>query len=111
MSEEEIIEELKVFGEQEKKYKYGQAILGLLDLYQKEKLRNDELKEINKTLSDTVIEWVNGERTSIHHIRKDKIKAKIEEVNKRENVSIADVFESMKEYAIQVLQELLEEEE
>lgn len=43
------------------------------------------------------------------YIPKSKIKEKIEEVNKRENVSIVDVFESMKEYAIQVLQELLEE--
>ena len=41
----------------------------------------------------------------------EKIKAKIEELNKRENVGIADIFEDMKEYAIQVLQELLKEGE
>ena len=40
----------------------------------------EELKEINEEIGKALDEWINGERTSIFHIHKDKIKAKIEEV-------------------------------
>ena len=40
----------------------------------------------------------------------DKIKAKIEEVDKDENASIPDIIEYAKEYATQKLQSLLEKE-
>ena len=44
------------------------------------------------------------------YISKDKIKAKIEELDKDENASIPDFIEYAKEYATQKLQSLLEKE-
>ena len=61
----------------------------------------EELKEINRCLHDSAENYI--------HI--DKIKAKIEEVDKDENVSISDFMEYAKEYAKQKLQSLLEEKE
>lgn len=101
MNEKEIIDELKVFGEQEKKYKYGKVILGLLDLYQKEKEKNKELEERNTDLllklemkkvlfirKDKVTKkllselYIRKDELEKDYISKDKIKAKIEEIDK-----------------------------
>ena len=64
----------------------------------------EELKEKNKFLN-----WY-FENQKDNFVHKDKIKAKIEEVDKDENASIPDIIEYAKEYATQKLQELLEKE-
>lgn len=115
MSEEEIIEELKVLIGLEEfnklTYKENRAIQGLLDLYQKEKEKNKEIQNINfrvnknllevaeqleqekkknKELEDTLKHTQNSwyEDTKIienykqNYISKDKIREKIEELQK-----------------------------
>ena len=56
------------------------------DLYEANN-RINELKEINKEIGEALDEWNNGERTSIFHVHKDKIKAKIgERMQKNNNI-------------------------
>lgn len=64
----------------------------------------EELKESKEEMGKVLDEWINGERTSIFHIHKDKIKAKIEEIKKsKENIYFEEHLES-------ILQSLLEKE-
>lgn len=81
--------------------------------YQKLKRENQRL-ELEANIEEYVkalTEWVNGERVSIHCVHKDKIKAKIEEIDKilERNLlvdSLRDYFDAQKE----VLHSLLEKE-
>lgn len=76
--------------------------------------RYNQLKDKNKKLQDKAKELIfeKQELTSalLDSTPKDKIKAKIEEVDKDENASIPDFIEYAKEYATQKLQSLLEKE-
>ncbi len=56
---------------------YFDALDTILNLIEKQ---SKEIEELNEALD----EWINGERTSMFHIHKDKIKAKIEELDKEE---------------------------
>ena len=55
----------------------------LIDIIEKQQKEIEELKEVNEEIGKALEEWINGERTSIFHIHKDKIKAKIEEYKKQ----------------------------
>lgn len=73
----------------------------------KEKEKNKELEKQNMLFS------LNGSNIRLEqyvkekYISKDKIREKIEEVKSLENVSIADMLESEKEFCIDILEELL----
>lgn len=120
MSEEEIINIIENFLNYNiEKYLSGNevcAITNLLDLYQKEKEKNAELKvliERNLMYSHN-LEKDLFENCSNYVISKDKIKAKIEEIQNRrikdEECELA-LHGFQREAKIDVLQELLEEEE
>lgn len=76
--------------------------------YQKLKRENQRL-ELEANIEEYVkalTEWVNGERVSIHCVHKDKIKAKIEEVDengywdfleKRDEEKCKDILQSLLE--------------
>ena len=75
-------------------YEIAQSIVYFVNLIEKQQKEIEELKEINEEMGKALDEWNNGERTSIFHIHKDKIKAKIEELeieqeSNREDLKIA----------------------
>lgn len=86
----------------------------ILNLIEKQSKEIEELKNKNKKLQDKAKELIfeKQELTSalLDSTPNDKIKAKIEEVDKDENASIPDFIEYAKEYATQKLQSLLEKE-
>ena len=65
-----------------------------------------ELKEENASLKKE-INLMKSVNINENYISKDKIRNKIKELEKSENPSIADIYESMKDFAIEVLEELL----
>ena len=67
---------------------YRKSYKILKNLIDKQQKEIEELKEINEEIGKALDEWINGERTSIFHIHKDKIKAKIEELEKNFPVTI-----------------------
>lgn len=99
----------------------SELLFDLLDLYQKEKEKNKALDRENQGLfeaynfNDTnlLAKILKDYRKEIKNsISKDKIKAKIEELNKemlKENKSLEQFYKL--KYCYEVLQELLEEEE
>ena len=58
------------------------SIETVLNLIEKQSKEIEELKSRNQEINEALDEWINGERTSIFHVHKDKIKAKIEELEK-----------------------------
>lgn len=114
MSDEEkkAIKEVKHFNQltrywQEEEYEEKEiaGYIGIiLNLIEKQSKEIEELKESKEEMGEVLDEWINGERTSIFHIHKDKIKAKIEEIKKsKENIYFEEHLES-------ILQSLLEKE-
>ena len=77
------------------------------NLIEKQQKEIEELKEINEEMGKALDEWNNGERTSIFHIHKDKIKATIEELEK-----LQKEFPNNDEIRIKIIayKELLEKE-
>lgn len=89
---------------------YGIAMLDVikvLTIVEKQSKEIEELKEINEEMGKALDEWNNGERTSIFHIHKDKIKATIEELEK-----LQKEFPNNDEIRIKIIayKELLEKE-
>lgn len=86
----------------------------LISLIEKQSKEIEELKNKNKKLQDKAKELIfeKQELTSalLDSTPDDKIKAKIEELDKDENASIPDFMEYAKEYAKGKLQSLLEKE-
>lgn len=70
--------------------------------------QSKEIEELNK--SDASKEQSSMNYYNLYKELVDKIKAKIDEVDKDENASIPDFIEYAKEYATQKLQSLLEKE-
>ena len=110
MNEEEVLKTINnmlVHAENQLLDYEALAIQGLLDLYNKEKEKNEKLeRQMGKDLDIVYIKGIYDERDKWEN----KIKAKIEEVDKDENASIPDFIEYAKEYATQKLQSLLEKE-
>ena len=59
------------------------AIKILLNLIENQQKEIEELKERNNELNEALDEWINGERIAFNCVSKDKIKAKIEELEKQ----------------------------
>ena len=95
-------------------YLEKEMLINLLNLIEKQSKEIEELKDRNKKLKDKARELIfeKQELSSalLDSTPNDKIKAKIEEVDKDENASIPDFIEYAKEYATQKLQSLLEKE-
>lgn len=68
----------------------------------------DKLQQENTSLKKE-IKLMKSVNINENFISKDKIRNKIEELEKSENAGIADIYESMKDFAIEVLEELLGE--
>lgn len=92
---------------------------GLKAELEKEKEKNKELKDINKKLEARkyMLNAITGEVTAIpidnNYISKDKIKAKIEEIEKDKYISNSDFIEFAeyaRDYAKKKVQSLLEKE-
>ena len=88
------------------------------NLIEKQFKEIEELKEINEEINKALDEWINGERTSIFHVHKDKIKAKIEEYDDKEmtvnlvNRSAGKTFQqAVRNEVRKFLQSLLDKEE
>lgn len=114
MSEEEIIEKAEEELEYGENCTYKYLLGQILKLYQKEKEKNKELeKKYNDMINlnnDLLIQNKNS-------ISKDKIRAKIKEIEKEIHIVIPNEYnkievmnENKNEGAINVLQELLLEE-
>ena len=100
MSEEEIIKEIVFMAKWFPKLnliKERQTILGLLDLYNKEKEKNASLQKETKLMKSINI--------NDNYIYKDKIKEKIKEYKE-----LKEIDKMAYEEQIKPLQELLEEE-
>ena len=104
--------------------KEAKAIETILDLYQKEKEKNKELEDITRAYNGMkgimpegnpiVIadkEYFDSGRFVERYISKDKIRAKIEEVKRKREEEWETAGISMLGSAIDVLNELLEENE
>jgi hypothetical protein len=112
--------------EEKKEYEELKSLLytGTISQYGKRKLieiiekQSKEIEELKNEVmeKELIIDGMKEDRRIAveeiqeqYYISKDKIKAKIEEVDKDENASIPDFIEYAKEYATQKLQSLLEE--
>lgn len=84
------------------------AIDVVLNLIEKQSKEIEELKQDRDEYKEEYIKLQNARY--YNYISKDKIKSKIDEVDKDENASIPDFIEYAKEYATQKLQSLLEKE-
>ena len=119
MSEEEIKEIIKILDKFITEHKLFNikhsdglevAIEGIIDLYNKEKEKNEKLELENEELKEEKVKrsWVhikeNGEVEPLFYISEDKIKAKIEEYKKQQKEE-PDAY-----LCIKVLQSLLEKE-
>lgn len=123
MSEEEIIEIVQDYinyirFKENARYSINQwfmAIEDLLDLYNKEKEKNQ------KILSDNIetFQKLFAEEISKIYINKDKIKEKIEERKEKRDTLLTEISKTLKIYTlydsyeleIRILEELLESEE
>lgn len=81
----------------------------ILNLIEKQSKEIEELKTTKKELTERVLR-LESDKFWDNVVSKDKIKAKIEELDKDENASIPDFMEYAKEYAKGKLQSLLEKE-
>lgn len=113
---EEKIKELKEKFEGSNKYMLTLSYEDIKELFAIiEVLKNKEptflIKDLyNPKLREVTLQDVKGLIKQGREEVKDKIKAKIDEVDKDENASIPDFIEYAKEYATQKLQSLLEKE-
>lgn len=89
-------------------YLEKEMLINLLNLIEKQTKEIEELKQDRDEYKEEYIKLQNARY--YNYISKDKIKAKIDEVDKDENASITDFIEYAKEYATQKLQSLLEKE-
>lgn len=80
-------------------------------LFEKLLLKIDKLQKENEFLK-APFEYANGNTldkrcVELNFISKDKIENKIKELEKSENAGISDIYEIKKEFAIEILKELL----
>lgn len=122
MSEEEIIEVLKEFNKiKVNSYamqfvnipypKLQQAINGILELYKAEKEKNKELEKENaeyKVEEDMTFKCLENTRYMSNFISKDKIKEKIEELEKTKLIT-DEYGKAILRIKIKLLQELLKD--
>lgn len=86
------------------------AIKQAIELIKKQSKEIEELRTRNQGKTEALEEWINGERVSIHCIHKDKIKAKIEEIDEVLKGQLIEKIRVYFEAQKEVLQSLLEKE-
>lgn len=102
---EKDLENYEYLGDVSKKQaKYLELLLNLI------KKQSKEIEELKDKAKELIFEKQELTSALLDSTPDDKIKAKIEEVDKDENASIPDFIEYAKEYATQKLQSLLEKE-
>ena len=119
MSEKEIIEWLKNTSLDTLEYKKDmEAIEGLLDLYNKEKEKNEELDRFSKEVLKKNLELVDGQYNDIikdNYIHKDTIRKKIKELENYGEILLnkESAISQFKANAVSIgyLEELLEGDE
>jgi len=100
--------ELAILNEKQKEFnKLVNTVNSYKGQFKRQQKEIEELKSRNQEKTEALEEWINGERVSMHCVHKDKIKAKIEELeNEKEKYFEKQVIQ----HEIEVLQSLLEKE-